>query len=77
MSEIAAKIKEQASHLSVEDRADIAYFLLHSLDCAEDEKGVHAAWEAELERRWAEVECGQAVGIPAEQALAQLRARKS
>jgi putative addiction module component (TIGR02574 family) len=77
MSEIAEKIKEQASRLPVEDRADIAYFLLHSLDCDEDEAGIHAAWEAELERRWAEVESGNAVGIPADQALAQLRARTS
>ncbi len=75
MSETAEKIKEQAARLPVNERADLAYFLLHSLDAEESEADVYAAWVAELDRRWARIEAGQARGIPAKEAIAKARDR--
>jgi len=72
MTETAEKLKSQLLELASEDRAELAYFLLRSLD-EEPETGVQAAWEAELERRWQELESGKVAGVPAEEVFAELR----
>jgi putative addiction module component (TIGR02574 family) len=66
------QLKEQLTMLSPEERAELALYLLRSLDDGEDE-GAEAAWDAELARRFAEIDSGKAVGIPAEDVLARLR----
>jgi putative addiction module component (TIGR02574 family) len=76
MSEIAEKLKATLSQLPIEDRAALAHFLIQSLDEEEDSEA-EAAWDAELERRFAEIESGQAVGEPVEQVMARLRAKYS
>lgn len=69
MSEIAESLKPQLSSLSVQDRADLAHFLIHSLDSDTDDS-VEAAWEQELAKR--EVDIKEAAE-PAEQVFSALR----
>jgi putative addiction module component (TIGR02574 family) len=72
MADTMELLKTQLSQLPQKQRAELAHFLLHTLDNGEEVED-EAAWLAELERRAAEIESGQEVGIPAEEAFAQLR----
>jgi len=72
MTETAEKLKSQLLELGSEDRAELAYLLLRSLD-EEPETGVQVPWEAQLERRWQEMESGKVAGAPAEEVFADLR----
>ena len=76
MSETAEKLREELAQLPVKDRAELAYFLIHSLD-DETDPDAEAAWDAELHRRLEEIKSGTAVGEPAEQVLDELRAKYS
>jgi putative addiction module component (TIGR02574 family) len=58
--------------LTIEERADLAYFLISSLDEAV-ESDADAAWDAELSQRTADIESGKAVGKPAAQVFSKLR----
>lgn len=58
--------------LSLEKRAALAHALILSIDEAEDE-GVSEAWDAELEKRVAEIRQGRVNGIPAGEVFAKLR----
>ncbi len=73
MTEAVEQLKSQASTLSAPERADLAYFLLSSLEPEED--GAEEAWRAEIARRVAEIRGGSAVGRPADEVLAELRER--
>jgi putative addiction module component (TIGR02574 family) len=72
MTDTASKLKAELLNLASEDRAELAYILIRSLE-EEPDTGVQAAWEAELERRWQEMESGNVAGVPAEEAFAELR----
>jgi putative addiction module component (TIGR02574 family) len=72
MTETGRRLKAELLNLTSEDRAELAYFLIRSLD-EEPETGVQAAWEAELERRWQEMEGGNVAGVPADEVFAELR----
>jgi putative addiction module component (TIGR02574 family) len=76
MTEIAEKLRNELLQLPTEDRAELAYCLIRSLD-DKDDPGTQAAWEAELERRWQEMESGAVVGEPAESVFAGLRKKYS
>jgi len=58
--------------LSPEERADLADLLWVSV---EPKAEVDAAWDAEIERRIADLEAGRTKAIPGEQVLAELRAK--
>ena len=73
MTELAERMKHELSRLAPHERAELAQFLIHSLD-SEVDADAEAAWDAELARRLDEIKCGKAVGEPAESALANLRA---
>lgn len=73
MTETVKQLKAQASTLSAPERADLAYFLLSSLE--PEEEGVEEAWRAEITRRVAEIRSGSARGRPVEEVLAKLRER--
>jgi putative addiction module component (TIGR02574 family) len=73
MTAAVEQLKSQASTLSAPERADLAYFLLSSLQ--PEEEGVEAAWRAEIARRVADIRSGIAVGRPADEVLAELRER--
>jgi putative addiction module component (TIGR02574 family) len=66
-------LKNAASGLPAPQRAELAHFLLRSLEPEED--GWAEAWAHELARRLQEIRAGQLVGVPAEEVLARLRER--
>jgi putative addiction module component (TIGR02574 family) len=75
MPEALDKVKEQLGKLPAAERAELAEFLLHSLDEgeAEEPKVVEAAWQEELRRRLADVEAGRVELIPADEVFKDLR----
>ncbi len=73
MTVAVEQLKSQVVTLSDPERADLAYFLLTSLE-PEDE-GAEAAWNDEISRRVAEIRSGQAVGRSADEVLNELRNR--
>lgn len=72
MNQTVERLKAEAQALTAPERADLVFHLLQSLDQGED-TDAEAAWDAELARRAAEIESGQAVGIPADQVFADIR----
>ena len=72
MTEIAERLKAELLNLSTEDRAELAYTLIRSLD-EDDDADAEAAWQAELERRWEQMESGKVAGEPAASVFAELR----
>jgi putative addiction module component (TIGR02574 family) len=76
MTETAEKLKVELSRLSMQDRAELAYFLIHSLDEDVDDDA-EIAWDAELERRMQEITKGTASSEPSSKVFAQLREKYS
>ncbi|QLE57005.1 addiction module protein [Nostoc sp. TCL26-01] len=76
MSETAEKLKLELSHLSAKERAEIAYFLIHSLDeGAEDNP--ETAWDTELNQRLNNIHHQVAIGEPSFQVFSELREKYS
>ncbi len=69
MSETTERFKSQLACLSAHDRAELAHFLIDSLDPGSE---AEAAWDQELARREAEIRSGNAAGKPADEVLAEL-----
>jgi putative addiction module component (TIGR02574 family) len=63
MTPEVSRLLEQALALSVEEREALADSLISNLDGQVD-TGVHAAWEVEIGRRVAELDCGKADTVP-------------
>ncbi len=76
MSEIAEKLKLEASRLSVQERAEIAHFLINSLD-EEIDEDVEAEWDAELKKRLEDIHTGKAVYEPFDKVISELREKYS
>ena len=74
MTETAERIKHQLTDLPQRDRAELAQFLLQSLDSDEswDEES-EKLWDLELERRMNEIKSGQAIAEPFETVFQELR----
>jgi putative addiction module component (TIGR02574 family) len=72
VTKAAESLKLQLSLLSLEDRAELAHFLIDSLE-GEEDADREAAWNAELARRGAEIQSGQAEGQPAHEVFSELR----
>jgi putative addiction module component (TIGR02574 family) len=71
VTETVEQLKVQLGRLSNQEKAELAHFLLVSLE--PEEEGVAEAWTAEIARRTAEIRSGSAAGKPAEQLFAELR----
>jgi putative addiction module component (TIGR02574 family) len=71
MSPSLEQIKSTLSELPPSEKAELAYFLLDSLEPADE--GVAEAWRVELRRRAAEIRSGKVIGKPVEEVLARLR----
>jgi len=71
MAQPMKQLKSQLEQLSAKDKAELASFLLGSLE-PEDE-GVTAAWDLEIARRVDEIRSGRAAGSSAEEVFAELR----
>ena len=72
------QLAQAVLRLPMPARAELATRLLESLDSAaldEPVESVAAAWEAELDRREAELDADPSLGIPAEEAFAHLNAK--
>jgi putative addiction module component (TIGR02574 family) len=76
MTETMEQLKGRLERLPRQERAELAHFLLCSLE-QEADADVDAAWEAELARRLADIQSGKVVGIPAAQVFDELRAQFS
>jgi putative addiction module component (TIGR02574 family) len=72
MSSLFDEILNEARALSVEERAQLAQELLESV-ARDADPDVETAWEAEIARRIAEFERGEAKLIPAEEVFAEAR----
>ncbi|MDG2989761.1 addiction module protein [Candidatus Synechococcus calcipolaris G9] len=72
MTETAERLKFELSQLSVKDRAELAYFLIHSLD-EEVDYDVESTWDVELMRRMQEINEDAASGKPSNQVFTDLR----
>jgi putative addiction module component (TIGR02574 family) len=76
MTQIAEQLKPKLAELPVEDRAELAQFLIGSLDGDADSE-VSSAWHEEVSRRVAEIKSGTAIGIPAEDVFESIRKKYS
>ncbi len=65
-------LQAQAKQLDTEERAQLACFLLETLD-TNDSNDVSHAWDIEIAARWAEIEQGNVESIPASKVFADLR----
>jgi putative addiction module component (TIGR02574 family) len=72
MSMTKEQILEAAKDLDLDDRMDIADELFSSLTPAQRSK-IDREWIEEIESRIEQIKSGKAKGIPADQALSQLR----
>lgn len=76
MTETAEKLKLELSQLSTKERAELAYFLIHSLEQEADDD-VESTWDTELTRRMQEIRNGTASGEPSTQVFNELREKYS
>jgi len=76
MSGSIEDVKSELLQLPTDQRAELAHFLIQSLDEG-TEADVEAAWDAELARRMGEIDRGEAHGEPAETVFARLRENHS
>lgn len=76
MTETAERMKRRLLGFSARDRAELAHFLIQSLDEGYD-SDAEPAWDAELSSRLNDIETGVELGEPAESVFAQLRAKHS
>jgi putative addiction module component (TIGR02574 family) len=74
VSSTLAELKQQASQLSEEERAELALSLIESLDGPPD-PALDEAWQREVERRLAQIERGEVQPIPGDEVFARLRRR--
>lgn len=74
MTETAEQLRSALAGLSTRDRAELAHFLIGSLDDGID-SDAEGEWEAELVRRFEQIEQGTAGGEPADKVIAELRAK--
>jgi putative addiction module component (TIGR02574 family) len=75
MTENAERVKQEVLQLPEADRAELARFLIESLDESEDPDVVEAAWDEELRRRVERLEQGKSRLRPAHQVLAEITDR--
>ena len=66
-------LKAQLVAFPSRERAELAQFLMDSLESEDDE--VEAAWDVELTRRVDDIQAGRVVGEPSERVFAELRER--
>jgi len=76
MSSLLQEVASKAHNLPPDERAELAHDLIVSLDETVDTEYA-AAWDTEIERRIKEIKSGKAKGRPAEDILAEIRARYS
>lgn len=76
MTTTLAELQAIAKQLGSEERAQLACFLLETLEPS-DSGDVSLAWEKEIKARWAEIEQGDVKLIPATEVFADIRRKLS
>ncbi|MEH2191283.1 MAG: addiction module protein [Nostoc sp.] len=76
MTETVEKLRLELSQLSMQERAELAYFLIHSLDRDVDDNA-EFAWDVELTRRIEEIGSGTADGELSDKVFTELREKYS
>ncbi|GAB1538709.1 hypothetical protein NUACC21_13730 [Scytonema sp. NUACC21] len=76
MTETAEKLKLELSQLSLQERAELAHFLIHSLDEGVNDD-VETAWDTELTQRLEDIHSGIAIGEASDRVFSQLREKYS
>ncbi len=76
MTQTTERLMAELEALPAEDRAEVARRLLQGLN-GEMDPEVEAAWDAELARRWKEIQSGKAQWHPAEEVFARIREKYS
>jgi putative addiction module component (TIGR02574 family) len=71
MTSEANKLLQEALTLPVEERAELAGYLIDSLDSSEDES-VEAAWDVEIARRMEDLDSGRVKPVSLEEARRRL-----
>ena len=66
-------LKRVAAKLSDAERAELALFLIESLEAPADDGDVERAWQVEVERRAAELTRGEVEPVPGDAVFARLR----
>lgn len=76
MSQTTEELRATLAKLTMQERAELANFLIHSLDTEWDAE-TEAAWDAELARRGDEIISGKAKGENSRAVFAKLREKHS
>jgi putative addiction module component (TIGR02574 family) len=76
MSEAALELREQLARLPKQERAELAHFLIDTLE-GDLDVDYDPAWEAELLRRETEIRNGTAKGVPAAEVIAAMEEKYS
>ena len=76
MPSLLQEVVNKANNLSKKERAQLAHKLIVSLN-DEMDKGFEETWEMEIEKRIKEIKSGKAKGRPAQEILAEIRAKYS
>ncbi len=76
MSTNLSEIEQQAVQLSDQDRAQLAAFLLRSLETV-DHGEIEEDWRIEAEARLAQIQRGEARLIPGDEVFANIRRRQT
>jgi putative addiction module component (TIGR02574 family) len=74
MCQTSERLKPELAALPATEHAEIARFLIASLEPEED-ADAETAWDLELARRVAEIQSGNAEGKPAAEVFTELRER--
>ena len=72
MSTQLSELEQKASQLPAEERARFALSLIESLEPA-DEGDIEEAWRVEAERRWSEIQTGNAQLVPGDGVFAKVQ----
>lgn len=77
MATILKEIEDQALRLTPRERSELIHRLIVSLESEADDtpEAIAQAWGEEIARRVADMEAGRTEWIPADEAMARLRAK--
>lgn len=72
MTDTLNELEQRAARLPPEERAQLALFLIRSLEPS-DEGDIEEAWRIEAEAHWAEIQRGEAETIPGADVFVDVR----
>jgi putative addiction module component (TIGR02574 family) len=77
MAAILKELENQALQLSPQERGELIYRLIVSLEGSVEDtpEAIAQAWDEEIARRVVDMEAGRTQWIPADEAMSRIRAR--